>query len=415
MEVVPPQSGFSLEPVGPDDTDNGHLLICAACGRKTDTVPCGLCGRNPLLEGRYRLEAIVPDDTAGLVYDAADLRRAGRKVRIRIVPLRSEAIDHVRQMHSRWLDAWRGVSHPTLRGWLDAFLVGGGRTRALGLVQVHADHPTLESTLGHPWSVAQTTHLLEHLLEGLVLLHGARVPMSCGRLSRSRVGWSADGGPLVLHPVGVERFGDRASDARGEPPELRTSGWVPASDIYRVAALGVRLLTGRSVSHLLDARGEWDWERHADTTPLVAVLRAWLQPTPADRPPSAAAALRVLRAHDTPVFTEADTVTIDPPVDDVHPGVAAVRIPLSEQPSKPVQPAARSSTRGPRRMVAQSAGGPTSAAPDPTSALTRWITLATTVVIVLATLLSLQIALTATGMVPGKPWISIDTRSASSR
>jgi hypothetical protein len=67
-----PTNQLRLESVGLADRADAFTLICAACGHRTDTVPCAQCGGDPRLQGRYRLETIESDDGPGVVYGAGD-------------------------------------------------------------------------------------------------------------------------------------------------------------------------------------------------------------------------------------------------------------------------------------------------------------------------------------------------------
>jgi hypothetical protein len=406
-----------LESVGLADRADAFTLICAACGHRTDTVPCALCGGDPRLQGRYRLETIESDDGLGVVYGAGDLKQGGTRVQVRILSLRPEAVDLVRQWLPRWMESIRAARHPTIRGWLDAFLMGDDRAGTLGIVQLPVAWPTLEASEANPWSAGRTRAWMESLLEGLLLLHGAQTPISCGPLSRPRVATAQGGLPLVLHPVDIEQYVHDASPDLWLPPELRTGPWVPASDLYRVASLAVCLLTGKSDRQLHAQREGHDWHRYLqESHDLIPLLDQWLSPDPSVRPQGVGAALRQLRQLGRHV-PAAPVHRRLPEPDEVPPGVAAVRIPVAPDPdSLSDAPAmtSRRATRARRRMTAVDAQ-PT-ALPETKAASSglRWLLVAAAFAVLVAGVATLQMALTATGILPGKPIISLQNPAAES-
>ena len=423
MEHATPTT-FSLEPLGPKASSGRGMPICAACGTPTDTVPCASCGCSPLLQSRYRLERASSTGGVGLVYSAADLRRAGRPVTVRVVPLRSEHLGRVRDRLSAWLEAFRGLRDPGVRPWLDVFLVGEGARRGVGIVQRATSLPTLEGSLGHPWPTDRVVQWAVRALEAVVALHGAAVPLSCGPLTRGRVGQVADGSIQILHPGGLERFAEGVGLDVGEPPELRQGRWQPATDVHRVAGLAVQLLTGRRAAHLTDPSGTWTWTAPGGCPPeLVAMLRRWLDPSPGRRPRTAADALDEL-IHVGIVPPELEpALSLDPIPEEVPVGVAAIRIPASLRPGLATDVPSPASLRAParratgerRRLAAVAGIELPDDTPDPTRRATRWVTTVVVVLMVLAALVSFQIALTATGVVSGSPIIPVDVGPAARR
>lgn len=427
MDLVSSTGGLRVERVASDSPLARHTLICADCGRETDTVPCSLCGRNPLLQGRYRLESIRPGADESLVYAASDLRRAGRPVAIRVVPLRTERVEAARAFHVPALHAFRQIQHPTIRSWSDAFLVGTGRARALGIVQPREDTPNLEHTLGKKVPASAVVWLMEQLLDGLVVLHGATPSLSCGRLSRARVALGGDDVPKVLFPGDIEQFTDLSITSVGEPSEVRAHAWRPATDVQRVAALAVCLLTGREESQLVDVRGTWDWERHTQApAPFVELLRRWLSADADQRPPTACTARAELQltVQRSDARGMSDLPTLDPMTGDIPAGIAAVRVPTGEvgfvvtpeverirqnvavlheelAVANSVPPIA-APTRA-RRIAPQQSSAPatTPEQPVPTAFVTIALLMLATVVV-----LAIQASLTSSGLISGAPWIS---------
>ncbi|HCH64739.1 MAG: hypothetical protein CL927_19005 [Deltaproteobacteria bacterium] len=399
------------------DSADALTLLCASCGRGTDTVPCASCGGNPLLQDRYRLTHPIPGAGPATVYTASDVRTGGTRVQVRVLPLRPKAVDLVRQWLPRWAEAVRAARHHTVRGWHDAFLVSAGGAGALGVVQLPSPWPTLESSQASPWSVARTRIWMEHLLEGLQRLHGAETPISCGPLNRSRVAVSEDGGPVVLHPVDIEQYAAFTVADPAMPPELRSGPWVPGSDLHRVAALSVCLLSGRSVQQLWTPHGEPDWQRFVDVPDgLTALLERWLSPEPSARPPTAAAALQQLRRLG-PGPTTAGAQPREAAFGEVPVGVAAVRVPAWLEPDSLSDAPAFGARRAPGRRPRLSAVDSVPTQPMRTgvpSHRLRWLIVPILLALIIAAVLSLQMALTATGWLPGRPVISLQRPSLES-
>jgi len=440
MDLTQEPTGFSMERLGTEARAARGTLICAACGQQSDTVPCSSCGRSPLLNARYRLERLLPRSTAGTVYSASDLRHAGRPVNVTLVPVRAELVEEVRARHGRWMRALRGVESAHIESWSDACLVGEGRSRSLAVVRAPDDTPDLSISLGRPMALHQVLHITRSLLGALGSLHGASPAISSGPLDRARVGVGAAGVVRIFEVGDLERFSDELRPVLGEPPEVQADMWRPASDIHRVAALAVSLLTGRGRAQLTHPRGGWDWERHTDVGPHIADLFSrWLARDPDLRPQSASGALRELDATThLPSPPMQDLPSLDSPrQDDVSVPVAAgllrplakphVVAPRLATPTgmqtggvEPVLPsfsrgvapevtAPRAAPTGRRKAPATQRVSRSEPPPEQRSNLTRGLTVAVVMILGLATITALQAALTASGTLPGKPWIGMST------
>jgi len=436
MDVSNHPAGFSMERLGTETRAARRTLICAACGQQTDTVPCSTCGRNPLLNGRYRLERLLPRTTAGTVYSASDLRRAGRPVNVTLTPIRPELVDEVRVMHPRWMRALRRVDSPHVEPWSDSFVVGAGRSRSLAVVRAPDETPDLAASLGRPMALHQVLHIARSLLSALDALHDLSPAVSSGPLDRARVGVDAAGVVRIFEVGDLERFSDEVRPLAGEPPELRASMWSPASDVHRVAALVVCLLSGRSAAQMTDPRGGWDWERHTDLQPHLADLFSrWLARDPDLRPQSAALALRELdAATHLPTPPLPDQPSLD---SSLHAAPAPVRAHLprlatphavaprlttpaalpaaglaahaSQGPMEPHPTPPRAAPTGRRKAPATQRIARNVPPPEQRSDFTRGLTAAVVVILVVATVTALQAALTASGTIPGTPWIGMNT------
>lgn len=417
MKGTAPPDSFRLETVGRSASVEGHTLMCAACGRRTDTVPCTHCGNNPLLQGRYRLLDVISASNTATRYAASDVRLGGTAVHVTVASLRPDAVYLVRQWLPRWMESVRAARHRTIWGWHDAFLLGENTTGSLAIVQVPCTWPTLETSEAMPWTPQQTRAWMERCLDGLALLHGAETPISCGPLTRARVALSPEGFPVILHPGDTEQYASEPPIEPVIPPELRTASWTPSADIYRVAVLAVCLLTGRSTVQLRSTTGEPHWHKFlGGTSALETLLLRWLSDDSAERPTTAVAALSQLRqmGHPAPVLA-AEPARGES--EDVPVGVAAVRIPTRSDAvvSTPAPSVASPRPREHRRRLKPVDHVPSQ--PNGTGVPARrlrWLIVPILLALLVAGVLSLQIALTATGWLPGKPLISLQSGGATS-
>ena len=423
-----------MERLGTELRATRRTPICAVCGEQADTVPCSTCGRNPLLSDRYRLERRLPTAAASAIYAGSDLRRAGRPVSVTLLPIRRERLDEVRTMHERWLRALRGIDCPHVEPWLDVQVVVAGSSSSLAIVRLPEEAPDLSASVGRPMALHQVLHITRSLLGALSALHQLSPPLSCGPLDRSRVGVDGVGMVRIFDVGDLERFGAEVRSMTGEPPELRAAMWSPASDVHRVAALAVCLSSGRTAAQMTDPRGGWDWERHTSLKPHLADLFSrWLVRDPDLRPQSASTALQELDAAthralpplpDQPSLEGAvygdgasalEAGSRRLPVAPSHPVAPRLLTPaalpaVGIQARLPVHPST------PRAAPAEGRKAPTTTRkarelppPQQRSDFMRIVTVAVVLTLIVATITAVQAALTASGTLPGEPWIGMQT------
>lgn len=349
-------------------------LICASCGAQTSSVPCADCGRNPLLRGRYRLLRVSGGDPTGMAYEAIDIRHTDRPVEIRLIPLPSDqATDAATELQGR-VEQLRVPLSDRIRPVHGAFLVGRGRRQAIAIVQPPSEGVRLEAELGsRPMSLRETTEALDEVLALLQLLHSQRPPVPAGGLSADRLQRRADGALLLPYVGGLDSHSDEPHSPL-RAPELRHKAWSPASDVYDVALLAVRLLTGRAPESMADPRGMLAWEHQtAAPTQLIELLRRWLSPVQEERPVDAAAARAELAALVAP--------SPDPEEPSLGNSRRAVRARLAVAPPAPAPATPRSTVAprpgtpaDPRRIAPTRSKATTDLSVDPTQQRTRLIT-----------------------------------------
>lgn len=275
-------------------------MICAHCGATAGDGPCPACGEPPLLDGRYRLEALLGQGAFGSTWRATRVAD-GRPVCLKELLYHRLTSFEPERMFQREASILRQLSLPGVPRYEDHFAVTSGRTVSLYLAQELIEGRTLAQELeGHRYREDEVLALLAELLGILDGLHRLSPPVVHRDIKPANVIRRAagpEGGRLVLVDFGSVKDAVRDSTAGG-PTVAGTVGYMapeqaigqacPASDLYGAGALAVALLTRRSPAELVDDRGELAWEDHASpAAPTREVLRSLLARRPADRPASA--------------------------------------------------------------------------------------------------------------------------------
>jgi len=281
----------------PDST--GGAMICAACGTRTETIPCRACGQSPLLKGRYRLLDLLSGDPGGMEYRAVDARRPDKHLLVRLRPIAPAVARDANdpQIVANLAVSMRGMDHPAVLPWLDAFLIGTAEHPTVCVFTEEPRGTPLSAELtGAPWPLSRVITTLEELLGIAAHLHGMEPAVAISTVDPTRVLRRPDGSILLTHAAPPDLAQHVGADPICEAPERRRGRWVPASDVYAIATLGVGLLLGRHPRSFADPGGFLVWTEAArGRGPIVELLTRWLSPDPAARPATAAAALRELR------------------------------------------------------------------------------------------------------------------------
>ena len=83
-------------------------MFCIACERETRLIPCEHCAQDPLLDGRYRLEAIVGPGVTGITWTGT---LAGEAIAIEELPLLDGEVQPVRQRMDQEFPLLMRLSH----------------------------------------------------------------------------------------------------------------------------------------------------------------------------------------------------------------------------------------------------------------------------------------------------------------
>lgn len=268
-------------------------MICARCAREVaaGAQRCPSCAGDPLLDGRYRLDRQLANDSIGVSYratrvDDATLVRA-RSCMLRRLPDEPE--------RSARLAMLRELDHRSLPRWLDSIVVGEGSLAMLWTIHEHAAGQSLTEALAaapeRRFDQARTVAMMRDLADALAYLHEQPTPLIHGALApahvqlrvRDRPAWLLDLGcaPAVVH--GASNRGLADALAYSAPEQLHGDP-TTASDVWALGAIAIVALSGARLSGLRDASQRLRWRDRVRVTPeLAALLERTLEPDPARR------------------------------------------------------------------------------------------------------------------------------------
>jgi len=254
-----------------DATGRGTVaMICGACGDPQAMVVsvCPTCHGEPLVEGRYRLDAVLGQGAMGVTYRATRLD-SGACVAIKELPFRRIDSMKTKELFEREARVLRQLDHPGVPRHLDDFVAGVGKHTSLYLVQEYIEGKTLaEELVDRRYDGPEVLRILDELLVILGYLHGLSPPVIHRDIKPSNVMRRADGN-LVLIDFGSVR--DVIKDQKvGGSTVAGTFGYMapeqfqgiaePATDIYALGVLAVALLSRRPPDTMMEYDGALRWE-----------------------------------------------------------------------------------------------------------------------------------------------------------
>ena len=312
-------------------------MICADCGHEHDAVveTCSACGKDPLLDGRYRLLSVIGQGAFGTTW-RGERASDGHVVCLKELLYQRLASFEPEEQFRREAAVLRQLDLPGVPAYVDDFTVTTGRAVSLFLVQELVQGETLAEEMEHKrYREGEVLDILEALLHILRDLHSLSPPVVHRDIKPTNV-MRRDDGSLVLIDFGAvkdvlnktRRGGPSVAGTIGfMAPEQLTGHAEPATDLFGAGALAVALLSRRDPADLLDDDGRLDWARHVSVSSKAeAYLRSLLAPRIDDRPRSAAAALDALQAvrNDEPAPVKAlEPPKPDPPAAPSRPPVVA--------------------------------------------------------------------------------------------
>ncbi len=267
-------------------------MICARCHEESEGSEgaCPACGGEALLDGRYRLEAMIGRGSRGAVFRATSLPD-GEVVAVKELPLSGVMAPKVRELFEREARVLRGLDNPGIVAFREYRVVGEGGRRSLVVVTEFVEGRTLAEEVAdvRPTEL-QVLGILEELLSILEYLHGLAPPVIHRDIKPGNVIRRAHDRRLVLVDFGSVRDVIRDPETGGSTvtgtfgymaPEQFEGEASPATDIYGLGALVVALLSGQEPSAMTEYDKALHWEDrvqvHDETRKLLSEM---LEPDP---------------------------------------------------------------------------------------------------------------------------------------
>lgn len=266
-----------------------------------------------LLQGRYRVVALIAQGGMGAVYRAVD-ERLGHTVALKQTLMADPALRAAFEREARLL---AGLHHPALPVVSDHFSEQGGQFLVMQYIPGD-DLAALLRARGAPFAAAQALTWADEVLDALDFLHTRRPPVIHRDIKPQNLKLAPHGGVVLLDFGLAKGLGGGVSTASpslfGYTPQyasleqIQGVGTDARSDLYSLAATLAELLSGQAPPDALtraaaSVRGDPDPLQaalgEAIPPPVAALLAQALALNPAQRPPSAAAMRDALRAAAT--------------------------------------------------------------------------------------------------------------------
>ncbi len=225
-------------------------MICASCGGFTKEITCVHCGESALLNGEYRLEALLGEGGHGSVFRA----RSSKGELSAIKRFRMATVKNIQQWEAldREIRVMQSLEHPDIPKYLDHFRLKAGPERYLCLVQEFVRGMDLNDLMNNQkTSPEEVMEVVADMAEIMAYLHGLNPPVIHRDIKPGNI-MVRDTGELVLIDFGCVResalktFG--ATMGVGTfaymAPEQFSGDISPASDIYSLGQVAVHMLTG---------------------------------------------------------------------------------------------------------------------------------------------------------------------------
>ena len=217
------------------------------------------------------------------------------------------------RLFQREAELLKTLSHLSIPQYIDAFEFETAASKGHAIVQSYIAAPSLEAHLkaGRHFSEDEVRYILESVLEILIYLHQRQPPIIHRDIKPSNILLSDRSGDFVGNVYLVDFGSVQTLANRGGktmtvvgtygymPPEQFGDIAYPASDLYSLGATAIALL---SQTHPADLPKTGVRIQFEDQVSVSADFQTWLQrmiaPEVAERPASAAAALRSLLSPD---------------------------------------------------------------------------------------------------------------------
>jgi len=274
--------------------------FCPACGDVVRDARCEMCGV-AVRPGGYTVERVLVGNAHGRMYVAHDVD--GKQVALKELAFVQSPTLAAIAAFEREVKILRALEHPAIPTFCASFEEGRGVHTRYYLAQQLVDGEALDARLSDHWyTEAEIVEIATQVLEVLVYLQ-ALTPMVIHRDIKPANLLRRKDGTLAVVDFGAAHV----QGATAGSTSIGTFGYMPIEQLAGIVDATTDLYAlGASLVHLLTRQEPWRVVPLAATTPLNVSepLRAFLEklvaPLPADRFPSAEAALAALRTRDLP-------------------------------------------------------------------------------------------------------------------
>ncbi len=269
-------------------------MLCAHCTRPTEVEPCEHCGESPLLDGRYRLEAILGRGASGTTWRATDAE--GGTAAIKSIPLEEVAGPKERELVEREVRVLRELNHPGIPTYIEHLVLGEDEPVLWLVLELIPGRSLAEELEDHRYTPKEVLAIVAQLARILSYLHELAPPVIHRDIKPGNVMRRPDGSLLLID------FGSVRDVAKGSiagstvagtfgymAPEQFAGDAAPRSDLYGLGALAVALLTRKEPQAMSDHANRLRWAEHT-TVPegIHDLINRMVEPDLARRARSAA-------------------------------------------------------------------------------------------------------------------------------
>jgi len=274
--------------------------FCPACGDIVRDARCEMCGV-AARPGGYTVERVLVGNAHGRMYVARDVD--GKQVALKELAFVQSPTLAAVAAFEREVKILRALEHPAIPTFCASFEEGRGVHTRYYLAQELVDGESLDARLSDHWySEVEIVEIATQVLEVLVYLQGL-TPMVIHRDIKPANLLRRKDGTLAVVDFGAAHV----QGATAGSTSIGTFGYMPIEQLAGIVDATTDLYAlGASLVHLLTRQEPWRVVPLATTTPLNVSepMRSFLEklvaPLPADRFPSAEAALAALRTRDLP-------------------------------------------------------------------------------------------------------------------
>ncbi|HZH14299.1 MAG TPA: serine/threonine-protein kinase [Archangium sp.] len=276
---------------------------CAVCGGALTSERCEGCG-SPVAPGGFRVLSRIAMSMHSRVYLAQGAE--GTRVAIKELVFRLAPDTQRLEAFRREGELLAQLSHPRIPRFLASFTEGSGPQTRLYLAQEFIEGPSLLKQLQtHRFTEDEVCAVGTQVLEILLYLHGLSPRVLHRDIKPANLLVRPDGS-ICLVDFGTARDVTRGGTVNSTlvgtigymAPEQLGGTVSETSDLYAVGATLLHLLSRRPPSELLRGKGlQLEVGEKLNASPgFRSFLQRMLAPSPADRFPTAAEALRALEA-----------------------------------------------------------------------------------------------------------------------